>query len=56
MKNTKLILNSQKIYGYYQVVFTNGAIGYVKRSQIRLCKFRVKSNVNTTNTYVRAFR
>ena len=56
MKNTKLILNSQKINGYYQVVFTNGAIGYVKRSQIRLFKFRVKSNVNTTNTYVRAFR
>ena len=53
MKNTRVVLNSQKINGYYQLIFTNGRIGYVKRSQL---KTKVKTNKNTANTYVKAYR
>ena len=44
MKNTRVVLNSQKINGYYQLIFTNGRIGYVKRSQLKLLKTKVKTN------------
>ena len=56
MKNTRVVLNSQKINGYYQLIFTNGRIGYVKRSQLKLLKTKVKTNKNTANTYVKAYR
>ena len=56
MKNTRVVLNSQKINGYYQLIFTNGRIGYVKRSQLKLLKTKVKTNKNTVNTYVKAYR
>lgn len=51
-RKTRLVLNSQKINGYYQVVFTNKVIGYVKAKSIKLCKYKVKNNVNKTNTYL----
>lgn len=52
-RNTRLVLNSQKINGYYQVVFSNGVIGYVKGSKIKKLKSLVKRNVNKTNTFIR---
>ena len=52
-RNTRLVLNSQKINGYYQVVFSNGVIGYVKSSKIKKLKSLVKRNVNKTNTFIR---
>ena len=51
----KVVLNSAKINGYYQVVFTNGVTGYVPVSALKLLGAGVKSHVNTTNTYTKAY-
>lgn len=52
----KVVLNSAKINGYYQVVFTNGVTGYVPVKALKLLGAGIKSYVNTTNTYTKAYR
>lgn len=51
----KVVLNSAKINGYYQVVFTNGVTGYVPVKALKLLGAGIKSYVNTTNTYTKAY-
>ena len=51
----ELVLNSGKINGYYQVVFSNGITGYVPASAVKLLSSKVKSYTNTTNTYTLAY-
>ncbi|MGX8703361.1 MAG: hypothetical protein ACSW8H_02785, partial [bacterium] len=51
-KGTKVIINSQLINGYYQVIFTNNVAGFIRADMVTVLDKVVKKNVNKTNTYV----
>ena len=56
VKGTKVIINSQEINGYYQVIFTNNTAGFIRADMVTVLDKVVKKNVNKTNTYVPDFQ
>ena len=51
-KGTRVIINSQLINGYYQVIFTNNTAGFIRADMVTVLNKVVKKNVNKTNTYI----